>query len=40
LGMVTYGLPVVYTLYINQIKYSENRFSLISGESIPIRVRL
>jgi hypothetical protein len=29
LGMVTYGLPVVYALNINLINYGKNRFSLI-----------
>jgi uncharacterized protein affecting Mg2+/Co2+ transport len=30
--MVTYGLPVVYTLNINLINHGENRFLLISRE--------
>jgi len=30
--MVTYGLPVVYTLNINMINNNENRFSLIGGK--------
>ena len=34
LGMVTYGLPVVYMLNINMINNNENRFFFISGKRV------